>query len=661
MKKFLCLILLAVLWCSSLYTPSFAYDGIKVLIDGVQVSFDNSTGYPFVSGGRTLVPLRATMESFGASLEWDAGAQTAIVRKGTTTVRCKIGDNCVYRNNVRIENDAAAVIQDGRTYLPIRVVLEAFGATVGWDGNVIVTSPGSDYEIYQIVNTPSSIRNYWLVWNDALASKSAGNYADAISKIRSISSIFLQENASASNAMLFKHLGECYAGLGDYSMASSCFKREAYYWNQDPAMVESFIDANRRSNLIKTNAQIYIKSTDTSMGARTNFGVNHEPGGGVILGVYAEQDTNIYNPYSPDRFYMDTFPQLVGKDIGAYLLYIPYGFDISGYNSHIETAKSKNKLMQISLEPHGGLNVIKENDSYLISLAQAMESSGCKMMLRFAGEMNDATSSWFTKDTELYKEKFRIVANIFHRYAPSVPVIWAPNFYPEETMDDYYPGDEYVDYVGISSYKEHTPVTDPLGMGVDRSRWSNQLDTIYSLYGHKKPIIIVEGGASYMDYETYSDITPFASAQLKDFYTYLPIKYPNVKMSFMFDADNPRRRYILSNNSTYLEAYKSGTSSDLYVTDSSSPYRYDYYELGNNVSVKAEPTELSSYITTPLNDTAYVNYYINDVYLGTSYGIPYSVNADFTSFKGTKVKVTVSSFNANNQQTLSYSVYVNVK
>lgn len=44
-----------------------------------------------------------------------------------------------------MENDTAALIQDGRTYLPIRVVLESFGAKVQWNGDtntVVVTSGG---------------------------------------------------------------------------------------------------------------------------------------------------------------------------------------------------------------------------------------------------------------------------------------------------------------------------------------------------------------------------------------------------------------------------------------------------------------------------------------------------------------------------------------
>ena len=634
---------------------------VDVYIDDKKVEFTAASGSPFIHEGRTLVPLRVTMESYGATVEWEASTKTAIVRKDTTTVRCKIGEKQIYRNNVKILNDASAVIQDGRTYLPIRAVLEAFGAAVGWNGSVIVTSPGAGGLIELVEKTPPRTSNFWKGWVEALALKDSGNYSGAIDKILSVSSLFISKSDSASNAMLYKHLGECYSKLKDYEKASACFKRESYYWSKTSGMDESRRDAERRAGLIKTGTQVYIRSSDEAMGARTYFAQQHEPHGGVLLGAYAEGDTNIYNPYSPDKFYMDSFPKLVERDIGAYLLYLPYGMDISHYNSHLERAKNSGKVLQIALEPHQDFASINDKDGYLINLAKHMENSGCRLLLRFAGEMNDTTSEWFTKDTELYKEKFRLVARVFHEYAPSVPIIWAPNFYPADTIDDYYPGDEYVDYVGISSYMMHQPITDPLGEGVDRSRWSNQLDVLYSLYGHKKPIIIVEGGASYMDYDTWADITPFASRQLKDFYTYLPIKYPNVKYCFIFDSDRERQKFSLSNNNEYLTSYKQGTASDLYPNSlDDAKYTYDYYEIGNNVSVKAESTVLCSYITTPSNDTSLVSYYINDVFLGSSASAPYSVPVDFSSFRGQKVKVNVVSYDAHNSPVTSYTISINV-
>jgi len=631
-----------------------------VYIDGKKVAFNKESGYPFEEDGRTLVPLRVTMESFGAEVDWEQSTNTAIVRKDSVTVRCIIGENCIYRNNVEVPNDAAAVVKSGRIYLPIRAVLEAFGAKVSWDGSVRVESPGDFAFIEKVEKSSSVTTNYWGIWNEALSYKKSGNYQKAIDTILSISSEFIKTNKSSSNAMLYTHLGDCYAKLGNYERAKVCYQREADYWEETPGMHESVIDASRRARLISSNAQIYARTSNPDLDAKTYFGEVHEPKHSVYLGAYAEGDERIHNPYNSSKFYMDTYPELIGTDVKGYLIYLPYGDYISKYESHIERAVERDKILQIALEPHGGVWQVNDSDGYLKALAKEMESYGCKFILRFAGEMNDGTSSWYTSDPSEYIKKFRIVANIFHKYAPSVGILWSPNFYPPETIDDYYPGDEYVDYVGISSYMCNQPTTDPLEEGVDRGRWSTQPDTVYSLYGHKKPIIIAEGGSSYVD-NMYGggDVTEYAARQIRDFYTYLPIRYPNIKMAFLFNADSDMRKFTLSGNDEYLEGYQKGISSDVYsVKDKEN--EGSFYELGNNVRVEAGPTELYAHITTPENDVAYVLYYIDGVQLGATYGIPYKIKADFSAYKGKKVKVRVKAFNSSDKPVADYTVKVDV-
>ena len=647
--------------CLALLVSVSAAAYTKVYIDKSEVQFNDSTGYPFVENGRTLVPLRVTMESFGATVDWEQQTKTSYVRYGTTTVRCVIGESCIYRNNVRVVNDAAAVISGGRTYLPIRAVLEAFGATVGWDGSVQVESGSGAAFVKMVMDTPSVTTNFWAKWTEALGYKEQGDYQRAAETILSISNAFIKANDSSSNAMLFKHLGECYANLGDFEKASACFKREALYWEETPGMEQSVIDANRRSKLISSDIQVYVKNYDKTMGASIHFGVKYEPESGILLGSYAEGDPNLHNPWDPDKFYMDTFPKLVEKEMAAYLIYLSYGSDIALYQSHIDKAKQKAELVQVSLQPHEGLHVVREDDPYLIELAKHMENENCPMILRFAGEMNDETSSWYSKDPSVFIEKFRIVASVFHKYAPSVAIVWSPNFYPEENIDAYYPGDEYVDYVGVSSYKEYSSVTDPLGMGVDRSRWSNQLDRLYSTYGHKKPIVISEGNVSYSDYYTGEDRTEFACSQMKDFYTYLPIKYPNVKMNFIFASDDPPRKFSLTTSEKILETYKNAIKADEYISSiNDTGFDHDYYEIGNNVAVKAEITELCSYVTTPLNDVAYVIYSIDGTQAGVSYGVPYSVPVDLSAFKGQKVKVRTTAYNIQDKPVASTEIIINV-
>ncbi|TJX15888.1 DUF2271 domain-containing protein [Tissierella creatinini] len=118
--------------------------GVGVLIDGSPVVYSQDSGQPFIdSANRTQVPLRATMEQFGAAVTWNSKSRTATVQKNGITVKVPIGKNYIYKDDELISNDTVATIKAERTYLPIRVVLEAFGARVDWNREsqeVLVTS-----------------------------------------------------------------------------------------------------------------------------------------------------------------------------------------------------------------------------------------------------------------------------------------------------------------------------------------------------------------------------------------------------------------------------------------------------------------------------------------------------------------------------------------
>ncbi|WP_027399292.1 stalk domain-containing protein [Anaerovorax odorimutans] len=128
--------------------PVFAMD---IEIDGQQVKFNNDYESPFVDeANRMQVPFRAVMEQFGATVHWDEEGQVAIAEKNGIRVEIPIGKNYIYKNSEIIPNDTAAIIKDNRTYLPIRCVLEAFGASVRWDENkdTVVVLSNADNIMY---------------------------------------------------------------------------------------------------------------------------------------------------------------------------------------------------------------------------------------------------------------------------------------------------------------------------------------------------------------------------------------------------------------------------------------------------------------------------------------------------------------------------------
>lgn len=645
-KKLFASIVAAVMLITLLPCIGFGNE-VAVYIDGEKVVFTSDSGSPFIENGRTLVPLRRTMEAFGAEVTWDGETRSIIVRKAPVTVLCAIDEMCVYRNGVKIPNDAAAVIRGGRTYLPIRVVLESFGAEVDWDGSVRITTKEGRF-ISEIENNGVKAATFWNNYNAANSAKAEGNYQKAVAEYRNAARRFILDEQNQSKAMLFLNLGDCYSAMGQYENARMCYLREAYYWKL-AGDLQSEIAANRRATLISSYTQVYVKTDNSEYSLRKQYGVPFEPSAGIFLGACVPINE------------ISSFEEITGKEHGAYLQYMEYGASLSQVTEGIP----KDKIIQIHLQPENGLSQVRE-DSYLINLAKDMENDSRGYMLRFAGEMNDTSNIyWYDADPSKFIEAFRTVANVFRKYAPSVPVIWAPNFYPEVNYADYYPGDEYVDYVGISSYKTFLGEVDPLGKGEDRSRWSNQLDTLYSLYGHEKPFIVAEGTAANTSLGMTVDKTDFAVYQLKDFYTYAPIRYPNLDGIFIFDNNdvNPNYNLRLSAKPQLLDTYREAIQNPVYLSDPAE--KKDnlpvYYELGNSVEVEAKPAELCAYVVYPNDTIAYVVYRINGVDAGVSYGAPYTAAVDFTAYAGQTVEVRAMVFDVNESLVSESTMNVKVK
>lgn len=127
---------------------AFAQNEIIVSVDSERVEFDEDIGYPFIDeNNRTQVPFRATLEKYGANVDWDDVNRMAIATKDDITVKVPIGENYILKNDEKIETDTVALIKDSRTYLPIRAVIEAFGSLVEWDSGlntVVITTEAVD-------------------------------------------------------------------------------------------------------------------------------------------------------------------------------------------------------------------------------------------------------------------------------------------------------------------------------------------------------------------------------------------------------------------------------------------------------------------------------------------------------------------------------------
>ena len=111
---------------------------ILVYVDGKKVEFDQE---PIVINGRTMVPMRAIFEAFGATVSWNNSTQQVIAIKDATELSFIIGEKTMLVNRTNLLNiDVAPVIRNGRTLVPLRVISDALGYNVVWnDPNRVVS------------------------------------------------------------------------------------------------------------------------------------------------------------------------------------------------------------------------------------------------------------------------------------------------------------------------------------------------------------------------------------------------------------------------------------------------------------------------------------------------------------------------------------------
>ena len=118
----------------------------SVRIDGVAVVFDGQL--PTIVDGRTLVPVRGVFEHVGFDVDWDPISRQVTLTSENYEVILTIGSAEFTTNGIVHTLDVPAQIIGDRTMLPIRAVLESVGYHVSWDDRnriVLVSSTPITY------------------------------------------------------------------------------------------------------------------------------------------------------------------------------------------------------------------------------------------------------------------------------------------------------------------------------------------------------------------------------------------------------------------------------------------------------------------------------------------------------------------------------------
>ena len=109
---------------------------LSITLNGAPVITDVP---PYIENNRTMVPVRAISEAFGADVKWNSEKRlVTITGANGTVIELTIGDPVLSvtkegSSPKPVTMDVSAVLKDSRTFVPVRFIADALGLSVDWN------------------------------------------------------------------------------------------------------------------------------------------------------------------------------------------------------------------------------------------------------------------------------------------------------------------------------------------------------------------------------------------------------------------------------------------------------------------------------------------------------------------------------------------------
>jgi hypothetical protein len=114
-------------------------DGPFIEVNGIKQKIDEQGTKTIIKNSRTLIPIRAIVESLGGTISWNNDERKVTISLGSITIELWINKNIAKVNGVEkmidpTNQNVIPEIINGRTMIPLRFVTENLGCDVQWDG-----------------------------------------------------------------------------------------------------------------------------------------------------------------------------------------------------------------------------------------------------------------------------------------------------------------------------------------------------------------------------------------------------------------------------------------------------------------------------------------------------------------------------------------------
>ncbi|MBQ2615179.1 MAG: hypothetical protein IJD97_01810 [Clostridia bacterium] len=329
------------------------------------------------------------------------------------------------------------------------------------------------------------------------------------------------------------------------------------------------------------------------------------------------------------------------------LLYINFG-DMPNDWDHLilKQARERKQAVEIAWNIQGegsALWGIPSQGSYVNDFLNVLNQyADVPMYLRIGAEMN----IWGDKpDPQAFQTAFRFLADAVHQRTRHVATVWSVAHASEwnTKMEDFYPGDAYVDWVGISAYliRHFQGQEWPVDMRFNEVCFSagDAADPVMVVkeavekFGDRKPIMLSECGSAHKTVSMGRDNTDWAVNNLKRMYWFVPMVYPQVKLIAYFNTyvAPETNDYALSHNSAMQSAYQSLIGAPHFIRNYGDSASQTYQPVTNHMVFAQKQTPLYTYPHIFGDDKPTVRYSLDGNTIGQADEAPYLLNYNFAN------------------------------
>lgn len=388
-----------------------------------------------------------------------------------------------------------------------------------------------------------------------------------------------------------------------------------------------------KENMVKnTEFDLYVESDPSQA---PYYGARLEPKSGTYLGMVAE---------TSEQF----------KPLGSYLTYIQDMWQNDLYYPANDMIRNDNVVTMVGWTIS---NLDTVDYTTVRNVLDTLNSYNKPMFIRFANEMNVSTLG---DDPEKYKQVFRTVADMVHEY-PNFAVVWAPNDLGalDRPFEYFYPGDEYVDWVGVSCYSikyfvgnQNTSYNDSVYFMTGNYAWAtNRVKPILDFMAKnniQKPVMISEGGvATANDYG--ENMESWAAPRLRNMLYYLAMRYPQIKMINYFNThrDNEIETFDISGYSYAEDIFKQAADCGMYIRSYGDEPEFVFRPANEGGTLTPDSSgyvNLYTYAYFENQPEVSVNYTIDGTWYHSTNTIPYKCPLNISSLSDGQHTVTISAF-----------------